>query len=228
MKWLHDLTSLVYPRVCSGCGNSLFRHEEWICNRCYTTLPKTNFHASATNPVQKIFYGRADVRLASSFLFFQKKSNVQKMLHALKYRSRPEIGHLLGKWYGADLKENGAFKDCTCIVPVPLHDKRRRKRGYNQSEHFARGLAEELDIPVRSDLLFKTHFTESQTYKTREERCENTLNSFDTRNDGNLRGQHVLLVDDVITTGATTEACVLQLQKSPEVTVSVASIAYTL
>jgi ComF family protein len=150
------------------------------------------------------------------------------MLHALKYKSKPEVGHLLGKWYGADLKKTNTFADCDYIIPVPLHKKRLRKRGYNQSEYFARGLSEELNIPVLTDVLLKKHFTETQTYKTREERWQNTLHSFEIKNGELLKDKNILLVDDVITTGATTEACILQLQEASNAPVYVASIAYTL
>ncbi|HXB41556.1 MAG TPA: phosphoribosyltransferase family protein [Bacteroidia bacterium] len=228
MQWLSDLASLIYPRVCNGCGNTLFKHEQAICNLCYVSLPRTNFHMYPDNPVQKIFYGRADVQAAGSFLLFQKKGSVQKMLHALKYKSKPEVGVLLGKWYGQDLKKNNTFCDCDIIIPVPLHKKRMKKRGYNQSEFIAKGLAEELQIPVVNDVLFKKHFTETQTFKSREERWQNTINSFEIKNENLIKDKKILLVDDVITTGATTEACIFQLNKSSEAPISVASIAYTL
>jgi len=175
-----------------------------------------------------MFYGRAEVPLASSFLLFQKKGSVQKLLHALKYRSKPEVGHLLGKWYGQDLKKNRSFIDCDLIIPVPLHKKRLRKRGYNQSEFIARGLAEELNIPVLNEVLLKKRFTETQTFKSRAERWENTLRSFEINNEELIKNKRILLVDDVITTGATTEACIIQLNKASGAPVSVASIAYTL
>ncbi|MGZ3866021.1 MAG: ComF family protein [Bacteroidia bacterium] len=228
MSWFSDFTALIYPRVCVACGNSLFKHEEPVCNLCYTSLPKTDFHQTPENPVSKIFYGRADVKMASGFLFFQKKGIVQKMLHSLKYRSKPEVGVLLGKWYGADLKKSGVYSQCDYIIPVPLHKNRQRKRGYNQSEYFAIGLSQELNIPVLNNVLLKKHFTETQTYKTREERWQNTMHSFEIQNPHLLAGKSILLVDDVITTGATTEACVLQLQKAMVGPVYVASIAYTL
>lgn len=228
MSWLLDIASLIYPRVCNGCGNALYKHEQTICNLCYVNLPRTNFHLLPANPVQKIFYGRAEVKQAASFLSFQKKGSVQKILHALKYRSKPEVGHLLGKWYGQDLKKANAFDQCDVIVPVPLHKKRLRKRGYNQSEHIARGLAEELNIPVLTHVLVKKHFTETQTFKSREERWQNALHSFEIIDPSAINGKRILLVDDVITTGATTEACIYQLNKVSGAEISVASIAYTL
>lgn len=227
MKAWTDLLSLVYPRVCCACGKSLFKHEEAVCNRCFVSLPRSNFHLQPENPVQKLFYGRVAVKFSASFLLFQKRGGVQKMLHALKYRSRPEVGQLLGKWYAQDLKRAGVFTDCELIVPVPLHVNRLRKRGYNQSEWIGKGLAGELNIPLVSDVLTKTLFTETQTFKSREERWQNTLHSFGLADPARISGRHVLLVDDVITTGATTEACIAQLDKAGCASVSVASIAYT-
>jgi len=226
--FLLDAASLVYPRICVGCSRNLFKHEQYICNKCYVTLPKTNYHLMRENPVQKTFYGRADIALASSFLFFQKKGSVQKMLHALKYKGKPDVATLLGKWYAQDLQKQNMFLQYDYIIPVPLHKKREQKRGYNQSLFFANGLSEVLHIPVLNNALVKTKFTETQTYKSREERVENTFSSFNVRQPELINNKHVLLVDDVITTGATTEACILQLQKTAGVVVSVASIAYTI
>lgn len=228
MQWLSDFAALIYPKVCIACEETLLRHEEPICNKCYVSLPKTNFHLDANNPVQKVFYGRVDVKLATSFLLFQKKGSVQKMLHALKYKHKPELGHLLGKWYGADLKKSNTFAHCDYIIAVPLHNKRLRKRGYNQSECFARGLSEELNIPVLNNVLFKKHFTETQTYKTREERLQSAMHSFEIKNAEALKDKSILLADDVITTGATAEACLLQLQQATKAPVYAVSIAYTL
>lgn len=227
MKWLADLASMIYPRVCCGCGHTLFKHEELICNLCHVSLPKTNYHLMAGNPVQKIFYGRADVPEAASFLFFEKGNRVRNMLHALKYKNKPAVGHLLGRWYGEELKQQGVFSNCEVIIPVPLHKKRQAKRGYNQSEYIAQGMAEVLGLPVITGVLIKKHFTETQTFKSREERWQNTMNSFEIGLPDLVKGKNILLVDDVITTGATTEACIYQLHKASERPVSVASLAYT-
>src|ERR1700756_60838 len=224
--FLLDVASLVYPRVCSGCHKSLFKHEEFICNNCYVSLPKTNYHLQKDNPIEKIFFGRADVKTASSFLLFQKKGSVQKMMHALKYKNKPEVAHLLGKWYAQDLKNNDTFSSVDYIIPVPLHKKRLQKRGYNQSEYFAKGLSEVLNISVATNILNKSKYTETQTHKSREERAENISTSFHLQNTQIIQGKHILLVDDVITTGATTEACILKLQENTNASISVASIAY--
>jgi ComF family protein len=224
--FLLDIASLIYPRVCVACDGSLFKHEQHICNKCYVTLPKTNYHLQKDNPLQKVFYGRADVTTASSFLFFQKKGMVQKMLHALKYKGKSEVAQLLGKWYAEDLKQSNTSLAFDYIIPVPLHKKRQQKRGYNQSEYFAKGLNEVLGIPILTNVLIKKHFTETQTHKTREERAENIMQSFSIEHAETIHNKNILLVDDVITTGATLEACIIQLQKSTNVNVSVASIAY--
>lgn len=224
--FLLDVASLIYPRVCSGCQQSLFKHEEFICNKCYLTLPKTNYHLQEGNPIERIFFGRAGIKAASSFLFFQKKGSVQKLLHALKYKNKPEVAQLLGTWYGQDLKKSEIFSGIDYIIPVPLHKKRLQKRGYNQSEHFAKGLSEVLSIPIVTNVLIKGKFTETQTHKTREERAENISTSFYLQNSEIIKNKNILLVDDVITTGATTEACILKLQENTNATISVASIAY--
>jgi ComF family protein len=224
--FLLDIASLIYPRVCVACTGSLFKHEQHICNKCYIILPKTDYHLQKDNPLHKVFYGRADVTLASSFLFFQKKGMVQKMLHALKYKGKPEVAQLLGKWYAQDLKQSNVPYSFDYIIPVPLHKKRQQKRGYNQSQYFAKGLSEVLDIPVITHVLIKNYFTETQTHKTRAERAENILQSFSIEHAEMIDNKNILLVDDVITTGATLEACIIQLQKCANVKVSVASIAY--
>ncbi|HEX7414710.1 MAG TPA: ComF family protein [Bacteroidia bacterium] len=224
--FLLDIASLIYPRVCVACDGSLFKHEQHICNKCFVTLPKTNYHLQKENPLQKTFYGRADVSSASSFLFFQKKGMVQKILHALKYKGKPEVAQLVGKWYAEDLKQDNASLAFDYIIPVPLHKKRQQKRGYNQSEYFAKGLSEVLDIPILTNVLIKKQFTETQTHKTRAERAENILQSFSVEHTEIIDNKSILLVDDVITTGATLEACMIQLQKSTNTKVSVASIAY--
>lgn len=226
--FISDIVSFVYPNVCVACGGSLFKHEQHICNTCYVTLPKTNYHLQKNNPLQRVFYGRADTAFASSFLFFQKKGMVQKMLHALKYKGKPEVAKLLGKWYAEDLKQSNTPLTYDYIIPVPLHKKRQQKRGYNQSEYFAEGLSEVLGIPVITNVLIKTHFTETQTHKTRAERAENILQSFSIEHAEMIDNKNVLLVDDVITTGATLEACIIQLQKSTNTKVSVVSIAYAI
>lgn len=225
-KFIEDALSLIYPQLCETCDHSLFRHENFLCNKCYINLPKTGFYRQPHNPVFTIFRGRVDVKAAHSFLFFQKKNSTQKLLHKIKYKGRPEIARLLGNWYAEELKNENHFYDY--IIPVPLHQIRLQKRGYNQSLFFAEGLSEILNIPVATDILVKHTYTETQTFKSREHRFENTFQSFGIKNAPVIMNKKILLVDDVITTGATTEACISKLKQAFAGEISVASIAYTI
>lgn len=223
---LQDFLALIYPRNCVACGNSLFKHEEQLCNYCYTNLPKSNFHKYDKNPVATLFYGRTPLLLASSFYLFQKKGSVQKMLHAIKYKHNKDLAVLVGKWYAEDLKTNETISKAYFIIPVPLHSKKFKIRGYNQSEEFARGLSEGLKIPLNTSVLKRKEFTETQTKKSKYERWENVEDVFELNTPETFNNKHVVLVDDVITTGATIEACCQLLQKIEGIQISVLSIAY--
>ena len=218
--------SLIYPRNCVACGNSLFKHEEQICNYCYMHLPKTNFHLQPENPVAALFYGRVPINIASSFYWFKKKGGVQKILHDIKYKHNKELAQLIGKFYGEDLKQHKVLHDVQCIIPVPLHPKKLKQRGYNQSEEFAKGLADELQISLNTHALTRKEFTTTQTKKSKYERWENVETAFEVNDFDTLKHQHIILVDDVITTGATIEACCQALQKIEGVKISVLSIAF--
>ena len=223
---LQDFLALIYPRNCVACGNSLFKHEEQLCNYCYTNLPKSNFHKYDKNPVATLFYGRTPLLLASSFYLFQKKGSVQKILHAIKYKHNKDLAVLIGKWYAEDLKTNETISKADFIIPVPLHSKKFKLRGYNQSEEFARGLSEGLKIHLNTSVLKRKEFTETQTKKSKYERWENVEDVFELINPEIFKNKHVILVDDVITTGATIEACSQLLQQIEGVQISVLSIAY--
>jgi len=223
---LQDFLALIYPRNCVACGNSLFKHEEQVCNYCYTHLPKSNFHKQPRNPVDALFYGRTPLLLASSFYVFQKKGSIQKVLHAIKYKHNKDLAVLVGKWYAEDLKTNNIISKADFIIPVPLHSKKFKIRGYNQSEEFARGLSEGLKITLNTSVLQRTEFTETQTKKSKYERWENVEDVFELIAPETFKNKHVVLVDDVITTGATIEACCQLLQQIEGIQVSVLSIAY--
>ncbi len=223
---LHDFIALVYPRNCVACGNSLYKHEEQICNYCYLNLPKSHFHKGVQNPVATLFYGRVKLEFASSFYIFQKKGSIQKIMHAVKYRSNKDLAALVGKWYAEDLKEHPIVKDTHCVIPVPLHVKKLKQRGYNQSEEFAKGLALGLNIETNTTTLQRAEFTQTQTRKTKYERWENVEEVFEVKEYESLKNKHVILVDDVITTGATIEACCAKLQQIEGIKISVLSIAY--
>ncbi len=225
--WFDNFVNLFYPRLCNACGRPLFRNEEVICTRCLFRLPQTNFHLHKENPVARIFWGRVPLYSATSFLFFNKGGRVQHLIHRLKYKNQPQIGIYLGKQLGFQLMDSPLFRDVNVIIPVPLHPKKKRIRGYNQSNLIARGLEQSMTAVVQTDNLVRTVHTSSQTKKSRYSRWENVKGIFVIRNPGKLTGKHLLLVDDVITTGATLEACSETLLQIHNVKLSVASLAYT-
>jgi ComF family protein len=190
-------------------------------------LPFTDFHLQPDNAVAQQFWGRVPIEAASALLYFSKGSRVQNLMHQLKYKNKPEVGVYLGKLAGKCLLENAVFAAADVIIPVPLHKQKLLKRGYNQSLSFAEGLAEKLQVPVSVDNLIRTTGTESQTKKSRTSRYENMKEVFSVKNPSLLTGKHVLLVDDIITTGATLEACCNVLLEIPGVKISIAAIAYT-
>lgn len=223
---LNDFLALIYPRNCVACSNSLYKHEEQICNYCYLNLPKTNFHKGHQNPVASLFYGRVNLEFASAFYLFQKKGSIQKVLHAIKYKNNKDLAVLFGQWYAEDLKEHELIKQVEAVIPVPLHVKKLQQRGYNQSEEFANGLAKGFDASVNTTVLKRKEFTSTQTKKSKYERWENVEDKFDLNNPDELKHKHVILVDDVITTGATIEACCQTLQQIEGIKISVLCIAY--
>jgi ComF family protein len=173
-----------------------------------------------------LFYGRTPLLLASSFYLFQKKGSIQKIMHAIKYKHNKDLAVLVGKWYAEDLKEDPSISTADFVIPVPLHAKKYKLRGYNQSEEFAKGLAEGLKTNLNTTVLKRRAFTETQTRKSKYERWENVEDVFELTQPEIFRYKHVVLVDDVITTGATIEACCQLLQSIEGIKISVLSIAY--
>ena len=225
-RYAEDLFSLFFPQLCCGCGKHLFSNESVICTDCVYNLPYTNFHEYADNPVAKQLWGRVPFVSAHAYLYFQKGSRVQSLMHQLKYNNKPEVAFKLGEMYGLKLKNLHLLQNTTAIVPVPLHPAKQKKRGYNQSEYFAQGLGQSLHIPVNRSLQ-RTVFTATQTKKSRFVRYENMKEVFSISDKKSLENKHVLLVDDVLTTGATIEACALELLKINGLQLSISTIAYT-
>ena len=224
----NDFLSLIFPKVCYACGKSLFKTEDCICTSCLFHLPKTNYHLFSDNPVVKLFWGRTNIYSASSLYSFSKGSKVQHLIHQLKYRGKKEIGTSLGKYYGKELKTAPMFSSANIVLPVPLHPKKLKKRGYNQSETFAQGIAESMDAESPNGILIRTYASETQTKKSRFERWKNVEEIFKITSPEKIEGKHILLVDDVVTTGATLEACANKLLEVPNTKVSIATIATTM
>jgi ComF family protein len=222
---MEDFVALFYPRCCFACSEPLSKGEELLCSRCLVQLPKTSYHRWHDNPVWGRLAGRLPVESAFAFLKFLKGGVVQNLLHELKYNNRPEIGVRIGGLYGRELAESGFADSFDVIVPVPLHHSRLRKRGYNQSAKFAEGLAEALRVPWEESLSLRLQATSTQTRKGRADRWQNVQTAFSTAQTERIRGKRILLVDDVITTGATLEACGQQLIDSQCASLSIACIA---
>jgi len=223
--YFDDFLSLFFPVLCSGCGKNLFKNESVICTDCIYHLPYTNFHQEKDNRVARQLWGRIPFSSSASFLYFRKGSRVQNLMHQLKYNNKPEIGVKLGEMYGHVL-HGSEYRNTDIIIPVPLHPQRLKARGYNQSDHFARGLSNTLGIPLNTTILKRSIATSTQTKKSRFSRYENMKDVFEVTNPGLIAGKHILLVDDVITTGATIEACSLKLLEIPQTKISIATIAF--
>jgi len=209
-----------------ACGNNLFNNENVICTSCLFHLPKTNFHNDKDNPVSKVFWGRVKIESATAYFFYRKGGKVQQLIHQMKYKGQKEIGVFLGELYGIELNNAPGFNEIDKIIPIPLHRKKLKKRGFNQAELFASGLAKTMNKEVDTTSVVRNVATSTQTKKSRYKRWENVSDIFKLKDPDILKGKHILVVDDVITTGATMEACVQTLQKVPEITISVASIAF--
>jgi ComF family protein len=224
---LEDFISLFYPRYCRGCYNSLVKGEELICTKCLLEMPKSHYHLQWDNPFYQKFRGRLPVKHVMTLYKFVKESRVQNVLHALKYKQQPELGEMLGRVYGQDLVE-AKYKDSfDLIVPVPLHSSRRRIRGYNQSEEFGKGLSQMLAVPCDDTYMTRSAKTETQTHKTKLRRWENVNQIFQVVDPKFVTEKRVLLVDDVVTTGATLEACGQALLDAGCRELSIACIAAT-
>jgi len=219
-----SLFHLFYPHNCIGCGSDVLENENFLCLECINNLPHTHFAMHANNPVEKIFWGRVAITAAMSEFYFSKASIIQNLIHEFKYKGNKKIGHYLGSLIGESLLNSNRFH-INAIIPLPLFEKKEKKRGYNQAEILCNGISEVMNIPIIKNNVIRIIPTETQTKKHRAERWQNVEKSFTVLQPEYLEGKHILLVDDVITTGATLEACASEILKVNKVHLSVATLA---
>ncbi|NOT91500.1 ComF family protein [Ferruginibacter sp.] len=217
---------LFYPHVCTGCGSDLLQEDNQLCLHCINELPHTNFAQHNNNPVEKIFWGRIPITAAHSEFYFSKESLLQHLIHQLKYKNNTDIGFYMGEMMGKTLLTSGRFNHIDYLVPLPLYPDKERKRGYNQAAIICNGMSEVMNVPVLNGNVIRQRFTETQTRKHRTERWENVEGSFVVKDPIVLKGKSILLVDDVITTGATLEACGTMLLQTDDLKLYIATLAH--
>lgn len=222
---INDINSILVPIVCFGCNAHLNRGEQHLCTVCRNSLPLTDYTFNEENTLDRIFYGRIHIKKASSFLFFTENGIVQQLIHHLKYKNQEQIGVFLGDWYGQKLRENSYLNAIDVVIPVPLHKKKLKKRGYNQVALFAQKIASHIGADYMDDLLIKTANTKTQTTKTRIGRWQDNKALYTLSDPSLLKNKKVLLLDDVITSGATMEICTQALQEAEGTSIYIASMA---
>lgn len=222
-----SIAHLLFPHNCLGCATDMLNASDLLCSRCTTELPSTHYFKTANNPIEKTFYGRLKVENAAAAFYFSKHSLIQHLLQQMKYKGNKDAGILLGKLLGYELLKHNRFNDVELLVPLPLNAKKEFKRGYNQSMLICEGIANVWQKPIQKDAVIRTIFTETQTNKSRINRWENMDGVFAIANENALANKHILLVDDVITSGATLEACGSQILKVANTKLSIACVACT-
>ena len=223
--WFGPLFHLFFPRCCAVCGASLIEGEDTICTHCNIDMPRTNYHKMKDNPVERMFWGKFPLERATSFFFYRKGSDFRQVLHQLKYGGQKEIGAIMGRYMASELQASDFFHGVDVIIPIPLHKKKQQIRGYNQSEWISRGIMAVTGIPVDTEAIIRRKNTETQTQKSALERWENVDGIFELHRSEYLAGKHILIVDDVLTTGATTVACASRLAEIEGVRISVLTLA---
>lgn len=225
-EWLEDFLSLFLPNLCAGCDNHLVKGEDCICTHCMLTMPLTGFERYGNNPVMRQFWGQVPVEQATAYATFSKGGALQQMIHRLKYESRPDIGVRLGRAFGEGLYRHGWSHAIDLLVPVPLFKSRERLRGYNQAACIAQGISQVTGIPVDMQAVRRNRNTDTQTRKNRFDRSGNVQRVFEVINSEAVQGRHILLVDDVITTGSTLVSLAEVLREIPGVRISIAALAF--
>ncbi|MEO8583950.1 MAG: phosphoribosyltransferase family protein, partial [Flavitalea sp.] len=221
---LRGVLHLLYPDLCAGCGSEEVLRNQLICLDCIANLPLTGFFNHSTNPVEKLFRGRINIESAAAYVYFTKQSSMQHLLHQLKYKGNKEVGLYFGRKMGAAMKSGTIYNDIEALLPLPLYYQREKRRGYNQAAIICEGIAEVTGAQVLYDVVERKVKTETQTQKNRNERWQNIEGKFSLRNKAQVMGKHVMLVDDVLTTGATLEACGAELLKTENLRLSISTL----
>lgn len=225
-KWFSALLSLFFPRCCVVCENVLLEQEHFLCLDCITSLPRTQFHLQPNNPMEQLFWGKVAINKGTAFFYYRKGSDFSKILYHLKYEGGKELGELLASAMAAEVSQTSDFfQFLDVLIPVPLHPDRLKERGYNQSEWIAKGIAKVTQIPIDAQNLVRNRFTETQTRKSVWERQENIRGVFDVKNKESLINKRVLLIDDVVTTGATLTSCGMALSTIPGIELNFLTLA---
>ncbi len=224
---LTDFVHLFFPHVCTGCGTDALDHHHQLCLRCLSELPETNFFSQQGNPVEKKFYGRLPIKNGGAGYFFTKDSLLETLVYELKYRGNKDIGFYLGQLLAKFLSDNSRFNEADILIPLPLNPRREKKRGYNQATALCNGIASVWKKPVIDKAVVRKVYTETQTRRGRITRWENMEGAFAVADDSAIANKHILLVDDVITTGASLEACGSEILKVTGTALSIATLAYT-
>lgn len=223
----NNLVHLFFPHLCAGCGSDIIDNKQTLCLHCNDQLPVTDFHMHANNPVEKIFWGRIPVVAAASYLYFTKGSILQHLLHQFKYKGNKEIGSFLGRQMGAAFMQSNRFSQIDALIALPLFHSKERKRGYNQAAVLCEGFSAATGIPFLNNVVIRTLSTETQTHKNRIERWQNMEARFELKSETVICNKRLLLLDDVVTTGATLEACGHELLKAAGTQLNIATLAYT-
>ncbi|MFT5213492.1 MAG: competence protein ComFC [Polaribacter sp.] len=227
MNLIKDFFYLFYPNICANCSEQLLQNAKVICTFCRHDLPLTNFNSYTENKVIAIFFGRITIEKAYSLLFFRKESITKNLIHDLKYRGNEAVGVFFGNWLGEILAQNKEFSNVDFIIPVPIHSKKKKIRGYNQLTKFGKCLSTHLNIPFIENVLIRQSSIKTQTLKARFERFNDLETKFSLTDTVMFKNKHILIIDDIITTGATLEACAIALSKTSSIKISILTMAYT-
>lgn len=228
MNWWTRILDFISPRTCAVCGRRLSPTERSLCSVCLLHLPRTAYQFTPhDNPMAQLFWHLTPVERAAALIYYEPHSELAQLVYDLKYRNRPDIGEDMGRLMANEMQIAHFFDDIDILLPVPLSRKRLRQRGYNQSEELARGISEVTHLPLVTKAVIRKHFVRSQTQLTRYERQENVADMFELRDDHLIKGKHVLLIDDICTTGATLIACIDVLKNIPGIRLSVLTLGFT-